>query len=353
LGPPLADAFRFGSVRVGRLLLAGLFIGSAAGAQTDSFFSLVPYLFQEGIAQGSLLLRAKPVANVLAIKSLDPKTERFLRLSSEILKFAKEQLGMKVGRSYQTYFDTGKPWVTQVVSAAHKDRLEGFNFQYPIIGAAPYRGFFSEDDAVAFELKLRAQGFDTYRRPVEAFSSLGWLPDPLTSCMFSTESRFIEVLFHELTHLNFFFRDEADFNEAFASWMGYRAALEFVRARKDLFPNAAALETELEGMHARQLASSGKIGNILATGRTIYGKAGATMDAKRSEFFGSITKLLGPGEWNNARVLAWSTYYDLVPEIDAFASQQGLTPAAYLKRVVETGPKIIPQIRASRVAQSK
>lgn len=66
---------------------------------------------------------------------------------------------------------------------------------------------------------------DTYRRPVEAFSTTGWLPDPILSTMFSKADRFIELIFHELTHSTFYFESELDFNEAFASWMGYRGAI--------------------------------------------------------------------------------------------------------------------------------
>lgn len=314
------------------------------------------YLAKQGFMQGNLLLRSRPLEDLLKDPSLDAQTERYLRLSQEILAFAEKELGMKTGRSYRRFVDVRRPWVTEIVMAAQKDKLESYFFTYPVLGKMPYRGFFDEDDAQAFEKELQAKNLDTYRRKVDAFSSLGWLPDPLLSTQFSSDERFIETLFHELTHLNFYFKDEPDFNEAFASWMGYRAALIFLRSNPKFVPDVNATITKLEKEHNFQIEFAGFVGRLLKKGKEIYNEDPKTK--ARERFFAWIREeiaksaslsRLGRIEWNNATVLSLATYYERVPGIEAYALKQQLSPKDFLMRVIREGVAIVPQIQSAGV----
>jgi predicted aminopeptidase len=332
--------------------MAGILLLSAC--ETD----LPSYLLKQGLKQGSLLLRAESVDTHLKNPHISPETQKYLLLSKEVLQFAEEKMQMKTGSNYRHYISLSRPWVTQIVMAAHKNKLTSHKFRYPIFGDLPYKGFFDEKDAIDLENKLRDMGLDTYRRPVEAFSSTGWLPDPLLSTMFTGELRFIELLLHELTHSTFYFKSEANFNEAFASWMGFKAALEFIE-QSARFENKEKMKIELKNQHQRQIHVASLFQKIKQYGKTFYDDPNNAN--KREKYFEWIRatfreeKLhrLAELNWNNALILSFGTYYELVPQIEAYAQKENLSPAEFLKRIKTTGAKIIQDIRAEALDQKK
>lgn len=345
------------SLRLGTLIVVVFALVWLVGCQDN----LLVYLTKQGFRQGSLLLSARPIEEVLKDPGLDPRTEKFLHLSQEVLVYADGELGMRTGRSYRKFVNLDRPWVTQIVMAAPKDKLESYLFRYPIFGGLPYKGFFDEEDAIRLEKKLEGENLDVYRREVEAFSTTGWLPDPLLSSMLSEEARLIELLFHELTHTTFYFNGEADFNEAFASWMGHRAALDFISAReaKDLGGGEASkLRERITKLHAFQTKLAVVVREIVARGRETYSKGSpADLESRRKAYFNWIRERiarepdfsrLADRPWNNALILSLSTYYELVPAIDAYAEREKLTPRAYLARVRDRGPAIMAEILATK-----
>jgi predicted aminopeptidase len=321
---------------------------------TDLVYSqenLIGYFIKQGFKQGGLLLRARRVDEVLKDEVLDPKTERYLKLSQKVIDFVAEDLGMTTGKNYRKYIALDRPWVTNIVIAAYQDRAESYLFHYPIMGYLPYKGYFDEEDAVEFEKSLKKKNLDTYRRHVEAYSTTGWLPDPLISTMFSSEARMIELLCHESTHSTFYFASEADFNEAFASWMGFQGALLFVDKNRNLFKDPNALFQELKDDHSYQLRFASIIKEVLAYANEFY-KAPKAVE-KRAELFKWIQnrfakekgfEKFAEKEWNNAYLTSLSTYYDQVPAIQAYADRHKLSPRDFLAMVKKTGPSIIAQI---------
>lgn len=316
--------------------------------------SLPGYVVKQGFRHGSLLLKAQPIDEILKNPALDPKTEHYLKLSKEVLAYAQRDLGMRVGANYQQYIPLNRDWVTQIVMAAKKDSLTPHLFSYPIVGDLPYRGFYDEADAEKLEAKLASEGFDVFRRKVEAFSTTGWLPDPVISTMFSDESRFVELLFHELTHSTFYFADQADFNEAFASWMGFKASLEFVKsAKSSVNTDLTKIETELTRGHEFQIRFASVIKEILEEGRKVYARPNPT--EQREPYFAWIkTRLskepfgaaMDEKQWNNALILSLGTYYETVPAIERYAAKNKLSPREFLAKVAQTGSSIVPEILA-------
>jgi predicted aminopeptidase len=314
--------------------------------------SLVPYLFKQGFKQGGMLLSAKPVKEVLNDPSGDPETRKYLELSERLLDFASSELGQSTGRSYQKFIRLGRPWVTQIVMAAPKNSIDPYLFKYPIVGDLPYRGFFDEEDAVALQKSLESRGLDTYRRNVEAFSTTGWLPDPLLSTMFEKTSRFIELIFHELTHSTFYFESEADFNEAFASWMGFKGAIAFVEKHPHSVENPSQILDELNKDHQRQIRFAKIFGEILLHARAHYEKnpRGETREMlfdwikERFKKEGDFSRY-AEFPWNNASLSAFGTYYEMVEPIDAYAIKNKLSPKELLHQVKATGPSIIREFK--------
>ena len=154
-----------------------------------------------------------------------------LRSRLELVEGARRQasaLGLTVSGQYTSFV----PWpgdriLTTVVATPFRDiRAAGFSF--PLVGRLPYKGFFDEQAAEAEARKLRAAGFDTCVSPVPAYSTLGWLNDPVTEPMLRTSrGRIVETVIHELVHATVFVPGDADFNESVATFVGQEASARF------------------------------------------------------------------------------------------------------------------------------
>jgi predicted aminopeptidase len=320
---------------------------------TSCDYDIPGYALRQGLKHGAILMKAQNIPDLLKQKNLDPETEQLLIISQEVLKYAKQN-GFYTGKNYRTYVALDRDWITQIVTASRQDKLEPLLFDYPILGKLPYQGFYDAVDAEELAERLRGQGWDVYERKVEAFSSVGWFPDPLVSTMLKSPSRLIELLFHELTHATFYFSGDADFNEAFASWIGQAVALEFLNSPHNSFPQKirerAIQEIQANRLFQERLAKT--MEKILDEGHKRYALKQNLGDI-RSQYFQWIQNtlkedpLLAPlaqRKWNNATLLGFSTYYKMVPKIESWAKLKKLSPAQALIYVRDQGPQVKTEI---------
>src|SRR5207247_944853 len=70
-----------------------------------------------------------------------------LELVLAVREFARGRLGLRAGDSYTTFAEVPRDATVYVVSAARRDRLEAYDWGYPLVGRLPYRGFFSRTAA--------------------------------------------------------------------------------------------------------------------------------------------------------------------------------------------------------------
>jgi predicted aminopeptidase len=191
-------------------------------------------------AQGSRYLairgRAVPAARALG----DPRTPEDVRLLLEraaaARAFAVSVLGLRDTRSYRSIVTLEADRLATVVSACAELSFDRYLWRYPFVGRLPYRGYFDPADADAEAARLRKQGLDVLERPVDAFSTLGWLADPLFSFMASyDEAEVSELVIHEMTHATVFLRGRRagaeQFNEELATFVGREGALEYLVSR--------------------------------------------------------------------------------------------------------------------------
>jgi predicted aminopeptidase len=158
----------------------------------------------------------------------DQDTRAKLSYVLEARRFAGAELGIDVGDSYTMFTQLDRDTLALVVSAAPKDQLGAVTWWFPIVGRVPYRGFFSEEDALEAAADLEAEGYDTYVRPTAAFSTLGWFNDPLLSTALRTDDvEVVQTVLHELSHQHLFVPGHVDFNESFATFAGRVGAIEF------------------------------------------------------------------------------------------------------------------------------
>lgn len=204
------------------------------------------YLAHVSRGQLEILWNRKPIAEVLAEPDLDPKVRAKLELVGRARELARE-IGLTPGDSYQTYVALDRPFASIALSAAPKDRLEPYLWHFPIVGRVPYKGFFDRAQAEEERTALAADGYDTYLREVDAYSTLGWFADPVLSPMLRRgDASLVDTIVHESTHATIFEKGNADFNEGLATFVGGEGAILFLsRSQGADSPAAKALAARL------------------------------------------------------------------------------------------------------------
>ena len=197
------------------------------------------YVVKAGIAEARILRARRPIPEVLADTATDAATRGKLAYVLEARRFAADELGIDVGDSYTMFTKLDRDTLALVVSAAPKDQIAPVTWWFPIVGRVPYRGFFSEEDALNAAADLQADGYDTYVRPTAAFSTLGWFNDPILSTMLGSDDvEVVETVFHELSHRYLFIPGQVGFNESFAQFAGRAASIQFFCTREGGGPDS-------------------------------------------------------------------------------------------------------------------
>lgn len=191
------------------------------------------YLWHVSYNHVSMLNSKVPVDSVLKSNTLTEDQRKKILLTNEVRQFAFDKLKLYKSDNYTDYVDLKRPYVTYAVMASSKWKLEPYLWDFPIIGKAPYKGYYSEQLAKEEAEVMKKQDFDTYVRGVPAFSTLGKLNDPLLSSMLSyTEHDLVNTIIHELTHTTLFIKDNIDFNERLAVFVANKGTEFFYRAKE-------------------------------------------------------------------------------------------------------------------------
>ena len=183
------------------------------------FFSScqIGYLFHVSYNHLALLNSKISVEKALQSETLTSEQKRKITLTQEVRTFAFDQLGLSKSKNYTDFVDLKRPSVTYAVMASYKWKFQPYLWNFPIIGKAPYKGYYNEKMAQDEASDLKRQDFDVYVRGVSAFSTLGKLNDPLLSSMLNyADHDLVNTIIHELTHTTLFIKDNIDFNERLA-----------------------------------------------------------------------------------------------------------------------------------------
>ncbi len=214
----------------------------------------VTYLIKSAYWQAGLLNSRVPIDEALSDPNLSEEQKRKLRLAQEARAFAETQLGLKPTQNYTSYVQLDRPYVTYVVSAAHKNKLEAYKWWFPIIGSVPYKGYFNPDGAKEEADRMKKKDLDVYVRGVSAYSTLGWFKDPILSSMLAYKDHdLVNTIIHETVHATIYVKSEADFNERLAVFIGNKGAEEYYRSKEG--PNSKTLSTMRDDLHDERLFS--------------------------------------------------------------------------------------------------
>jgi predicted aminopeptidase len=296
--------------------------------------------------QVRLLAARRPIDAVLADPATAPVLRERLALAPQARELARE-LGLEVGGQYTSFVAWPGDRIVTTVVAARPGQVEPAGFWFPIVGTVPYKGFFDPARARAEAERLRARGLDVCEVPVAAYSTLGWLDDPVTEPMLRAEpGRIVETIVHELVHATVFLPDAADWNEGIATFVGQEASVRWSAA--------AGRPSEAERERARVEDDRRVAAAILALRQEVadlYARepAGAARDAARREAEArarraiealplttrSAAAVARASRVNDACLALAGTYAADLPRLAAALAAQGSDLRAFVGRLRE------------------
>jgi len=186
------------------------------------------YIMKLGWHQSFVTFRSIPVEEVLDDQGVDDLTKERIRFIQEVKRYGEERLGLKRTKSYSKFFEVKGP-ILNVVTACEKDRLQLYHWNFPIVGKVTYKNYFTREGALEEKRLLERMGYDTFVQRASAYSTLGWLKDPIFSSMLEwNEAALANLILHEMAHGTVYFKGETDFNEQMATFIGNRGAIDFL-----------------------------------------------------------------------------------------------------------------------------
>jgi predicted aminopeptidase len=185
------------------------------------------------LQQGSTLLKyhcsAESNKSLIADSSTQKDIRNFLINVETICRFAVEKVGLNKNKNFSCFVNVNRDYLIDNVYAARADTFAQYFWHYPFFGAMPYKGYFDRKGAEKEAEKLKKKGYDVLIGEVSGFSTLGILRDPVYSFMknygpYSLSS----LIFHELTHATIFIKNQSQFNEEVATFVGDEASLYYI-----------------------------------------------------------------------------------------------------------------------------
>jgi predicted aminopeptidase len=205
------------------------------------YADLLYYLYGQAKGQFRILWYARPVKELLAEKQYPDSVLAKLQLIQAIKQYAEDSLGINPSENYTTFYDQqGRPLLWNV-TACLPYSLTPYVWEFPLLGKVSYKGFFDQSKAAAENKRLMQENWDTNVYVVSGWSTLGFFKDPVLSAWLRySEGRLANLLIHELTHGTLYVKDNVEYNENLASFVGDEGAKRFLAMRY--------------GTHSKQLA---------------------------------------------------------------------------------------------------
>ncbi|MCC7330670.1 MAG: aminopeptidase [Gammaproteobacteria bacterium] len=309
------------------------------------------YMVQAAAGQLAILRARRPVAEVQADAAAPAALRARLALAGQALAFAHAGLALPDNGSYRQYADLGRQYPVWNVFAAPEFSLDLRTWCFPVAGCAAYRGYFDAARARVFAAGLAAAGEDVFVGPAAAYSTLGYLRDPLLSSVVALPpDAMVGLLFHELAHQQLYVAGDTAFNESFATLVEQEGLVRWLTARGD----QAGLCRFLGGLE-RERAVRALFEVARSRLRTIYAGPG-TDEARRSAKAAVIGELragyavlragwAGPpyfdgwfaGPINNARLGALAAYDRHVGTLRVILESEGGDWPAFYRRAARLG----------------
>ncbi len=188
------------------------------------------YLIYQSKGQLSFLWGTTTIKRYQGENQLSVEQKKNILLIERIKKYSVDSLDYKPTHNFEKIYDQKNQPVLWVITACEPYRFEPYEWYFPVVGQVTYKGFFKKDLAQKEYNRLVVEGYDVDLRNVSAWSTLGWLNDPVLSTMLDrSKGGLCNLLFHELFHATYYAAGKVDFNENIASFIAHKAALQFLQ----------------------------------------------------------------------------------------------------------------------------
>ena len=176
------------------------------------------YYWQTVRGHWQILSGARPVDELIVDAETDPVLRARLETARRLRAYSVAELGLPDNGSYRKYAALGRPFVVWNVVATPEFSLVPHQWCFPVAGCVTYRGYYGQADAEREAARLKEAGHDVQVGGVAAYSTLGWLDDPLLSTFIGyPEVELGRLIFHELAHQVVYVKGDTVFNESFAT----------------------------------------------------------------------------------------------------------------------------------------
>ena len=306
--------------------------------------STVGYYSQIVSGHMSIVAGKKSVDEVVESEDTDDRTRHRLSLAVAAKEFGVQELALPDNKSYSTFYDTKRNYVTWNVVAAEEFSFRPRRWCFPIAGCVSYRGYYEQSDAQDYANELAEEGLDVAVNGATAYSTLGWFADPLLNTMLNrSDASIASLIFHELAHQQLYVGDDSKFNESFASFVEEQGLMLWQELRGSEDQSA-----ELERRRSRQEDFIRLLRATRDDLQVLY-QSGIDETAMREKKNARYRKLLAEYEtlktswdgyrgydgWferelNNARLVSVATYNDYIPAFEVLFADSGKDfPAFY------------------------
>jgi predicted aminopeptidase len=304
----------------------------------------VLYLSRLGWHQSSITFHSVSVEELLGDEQTSPLIKEKIQFIQEVKRYGEERFGLKRTKNYSKFFEVEGP-ILHVITACEKDRLHSYAWEFPIIGKVTYKSFFTQEEALKEKSLLDRKGYDTFLQQAAAYSTLGWLKDPIFSPMLEwKEGALTNLILHEMVHATVYFKDQTDFNEQIATFIGNQGAIDFLTERfgagsKEVREAVHSQEDDLLFSHwtdqscqqlsayyAKEISREEKLKGREALFRSIRGDFQKMKGQFKTDGYQNVDQV----ELNNAVLLAYRRYFHHLEKLEALYDYFGKD----LRRVV-------------------
>lgn len=323
------------------------------------------YYAQAASGQWQLIHKKKPISEIIQDHTTSPQLKQKLSIILAAREYAKEKLALKVDNAYSDYIDLKRPYVVWNIVATPEFSTEANEFCFPIAGCLRYKGYFDEAMAQRDAIALEAEGKDVYVGGVAAYSTLGWLSDPVLNTFVNRDEEWlVALIFHESTHRTLYFPGDSRFNESLATaveqaglkqWMEQKGNLErYTHYQTDADRQQQFIH--LVSSYKEKLDQFYRSSEQLDVTTRREGKKQlfAALNVEYQKLKTSWNGYAGYDAWfntnlNNAKISSVSTYYDLTPLFSRLLEKEMFNYDHFFK-TLEPLKKFSPE---QRIAQLK
>jgi predicted aminopeptidase len=197
--------------------------------------SWVQYFYQQATGGLTIAFNTRSLKTVLEDKYIPDSLKKRILYIQEVRKYAIDSLGLHDNpKVYQTLYDQNGQPLVHLLTVAEPYKMEAKEFDYPMvswfIGKFTYKGFFDSTTAIKEQISWKSKGYDTEMGQGIAYSTLGWLPEPILSNMlYYPDGKLASLIIHEMTHGTIFVKSDHETSENLANFIGDYGAKRFLK----------------------------------------------------------------------------------------------------------------------------